>query len=64
MAERLGLRDAVFGAFGGAVKVASVGPITTEGLAQHGIGVDFEPEHPKMGHLVSGLSKAADRVFG
>jgi uroporphyrinogen-III synthase len=32
--------------------VASIGPIATEALAAHGIRVDFEPSHPKMGQLV------------
>lgn len=37
--------------------VASIGPICTEALAAKGIGVDFEPGHPKMGHLVRGLAR-------
>jgi uroporphyrinogen-III synthase len=32
--------------------VASIGPTTTEELEEHGIRVDFEPSHPKMGALV------------
>ncbi len=32
--------------------VASIGPTTTEALDAHGIRVDFEPSHPKMGLLV------------
>jgi uroporphyrinogen-III synthase len=35
------------------VMVASVGPTTSETLAGLGIGVDFEPSHPKMGFLVN-----------
>jgi uroporphyrinogen-III synthase len=37
------------------VVVASIGPVTTAALAEHGIVVDLEPEHPKMGHLVKAL---------
>ena len=33
--------------------VVSVGPTTSETLAEFGIAVDFEPSHPKMGFLVS-----------
>jgi uroporphyrinogen-III synthase len=33
--------------------VASVGPTTSETLRAHGLPVDIEPEHPKMGHLVA-----------
>lgn len=32
--------------------VASIGPTTSATLRKNGIGVDFEPSHPKMGFLV------------
>jgi uroporphyrinogen-III synthase len=32
--------------------IASIGPTTTEALAEHGITADFSPAHPKMGQLV------------
>jgi uroporphyrinogen-III synthase len=32
--------------------VASIGPTTSEALEDHGVRVDFEPSHPKMGLLV------------
>lgn len=32
--------------------VASIGPTCSEALREHGLVVDLEPEHPKMGHLV------------
>ena len=35
------------------VAVGSIGPITSEELREHGLSVDFEPEHPKMGFLVN-----------
>jgi uroporphyrinogen-III synthase len=38
--------------------VASVGPICSESLRQHGIQIDLEPSHPKMGFLVK---EAAER---
>ena len=31
---------------------ASVGPVTSEALARHGIATDITPGHPKLGHLV------------
>ncbi|MBI3780259.1 MAG: uroporphyrinogen decarboxylase [candidate division NC10 bacterium] len=40
---RAALRDTV---------VASIGPMCSEALREHSLGVDLEPEHPKMGHLV------------
>jgi uroporphyrinogen-III synthase len=35
------------------VYVASIGPTTTETLADYGVQVKFEPSHPKMGLLVN-----------
>jgi uroporphyrinogen-III synthase len=35
------------------VVVGSIGPITSQELREHGLSVDFEPEHPKMGFLVN-----------
>jgi len=35
------------------IVVGSIGPVTSEALREHGFPVDFEPEHPKMGFLVS-----------
>jgi len=34
------------------VLIGSIGPTTSEGLREHGLTVDFEPPHSKMGHLV------------
>ena len=36
----------------GHVMVASIGPISSETLLDHGVHVDMEPSHPKMGVLV------------
>jgi len=36
--------------------VGSIGPTTSEVLRASGIPVDLEPEHPKLGHLVSLLA--------
>jgi uroporphyrinogen-III synthase len=57
VARAMGRHDQLLGAFG-AILVASIGPVTSEGLAQHGIGVDLEPSRPKMGFLVR---EAAER---
>lgn len=58
IAQRLGLDAAVSAGLRGAV-VASIGPTTTETLAAHGVSVDIEPEHPKMGHLVAAAAAQA-----
>jgi uroporphyrinogen-III synthase len=51
IAEQLGLRKQFLEGLRSAI-VASIGPTTTETLERHGIGVDLEPSHPKMGFLV------------
>ncbi len=43
-------------ALGRATVVGSVGPTTSETLREHGLPVDIEPEHPKMGHLVAAVA--------
>ncbi|MGZ6576634.1 MAG: uroporphyrinogen-III synthase [Solirubrobacteraceae bacterium] len=51
-ARELGLADAVLARAQRVVVVASIGPVCSDALRRHGITVDLEPEHPKMGHLV------------
>ncbi len=51
VASRLGIEPEVRAAFERIV-IASIGPSTSETLRELGFHVDFEPEHPKMGHLV------------
>lgn len=36
--------------------IGSVGPTTSEALRSHGLPVDIQPEHPKMGHLVAAVA--------
>ncbi len=47
---RAGLRDTV---------VASIGPTCSRALREHGLVVDLEPEHPKMGPLVLTVARHA-----
>ncbi len=58
VAEQEGQAETVRNALCDKVLVGSIGPITTDSLRNHGIIADFEPEHPKMGHLVARLAKA------
>jgi uroporphyrinogen-III synthase len=37
--------------------VASIGPVCSEALRGHGLPVDLEPEHPKLGHLVVAVAR-------
>jgi uroporphyrinogen decarboxylase len=39
------------------VVVGSIGPTTSETLRDHGLPIDIEPEHPKMGHLVTAVAQ-------
>jgi uroporphyrinogen decarboxylase len=51
---RVGLRNVV---------VASIGPTTSEMLRNEELPVDFEPSHPKMGHLVAELAEKATGIL-
>lgn len=57
-AERLDCRDALLAATRRVV-VASIGPVCSEALQAHGLPVDCEPEHPKMGRLIGALAERA-----
>lgn len=43
------------------VVVAAVGPLAARALREHGVRVDLEPEHPKMGPLVRELALRYER---
>jgi uroporphyrinogen decarboxylase len=62
LADGLGLGDEVRSGFRKVV-VASVGPTTTEMLRNENLTVDFEPSHPKMGHLIAELSDRAAEIL-
>ncbi len=51
VAAEAGLEESLRAALPDTV-VASIGPTCSETLREHGLIVDLEPEHPKMGHLV------------
>ena len=57
VAANLRLEDKVIAMLRTHVIVGSVGPTTSETLREHGLPVDIEPEHPKMGHLVNALAE-------
>jgi uroporphyrinogen-III synthase len=58
IAEQMKLRDALMKALQRTV-VCSIGPVTSRELRRHGIEVDIEPDHPKMGFLVAQASSDA-----
>src|SRR5262249_57855957 len=55
-AAELGLEDAVVNR-AQLMIVGSIGPVCSEALRRHGLPVDLEPEHPKMGHLVVAVAR-------
>ncbi len=57
VAEAEGIGDEVRRGFA-AMAVGSVGPVCSEELRSHSIEPDFEPAHPKLGHLIK---EAAER---
>jgi uroporphyrinogen-III synthase len=56
VAASLGLAAALPEMLLGRVVVAAVGPLAARALRDHGIRVDLEPEHPKMGPLIRELA--------
>lgn len=51
VAAQMGLEQSLREALAGML-VGSIGPTCTEVMRRHDLPVDFEPEHPRMGHLV------------
>ena len=62
VAAELGLEDEIRRACGRVV-IASIGPTTSETLAELGFRADFEPSHPKMGLLVNESAREARRLL-
>ena len=62
VAADVGLEDEVRKACGRVV-MASIGPTTSETLAELGFRADFEPSHPKMGLLVNESAREARRLL-
>jgi uroporphyrinogen decarboxylase len=58
VASEEGMADDLLHAFKDMV-IASIGPISSESLTEHGLQVDMEPRHPRMGHLVEETAKKA-----
>jgi uroporphyrinogen-III synthase len=44
------------------VVIASIGPTTSEEVREHGLAVDFEPSHPKMGLLVREAAEQSNQL--
>jgi len=62
IADQLGLADGVRAGLRRAM-VASIGPTTSETLREHGVAIDMEPSHPKVGFLVREAAERASQVL-
>lgn len=62
LAQQLGLVEDVRRAFHRVV-VASIGPTTSEMLAECGLPADLEPEHSTMGHLVQAAARRGSELL-
>ena len=62
IARQDNLEDAVRRGFQ-STAVASIGPTTSEELREHGITIDIEASHPKMGFLVRDAAERAGAVL-
>jgi uroporphyrinogen-III synthase len=63
MAAEVGRADTLREAFRGRTVVASIGPITTAALQEHGVEPDLSPEHPRMGHLLAEVARQAAELL-
>lgn len=61
IAREINLEGQLRGAFV-RIAVGSIGPVTSEGLRERSLSVDFEPEHPKMGFLVNEAGRRAAEI--
>lgn len=61
MAEELNAKIAVLAALA-RIRVASIGPVTSEALAEYGVNVSLEPTHPKMGFLVKEAAESLGKA--
>jgi len=62
IADEMGMRDQIRRAFP-KIMIASIGPLTSQELKEHGIQVDLEPSHPKMGILVQEAARASSEIL-
>jgi len=58
VAEQMGLRASLIRALQ-KVKIASIGPVTSEALNEYELKASMEPSHPKMGFLVKEAAELA-----
>ncbi len=63
IAAEMGRQESLLEALRTWTLVASIGPITTAALQEHGVEPDLHPERPKMGYLVVEVARRAADVL-
>jgi uroporphyrinogen-III synthase len=63
VAAHMGREAVLRAALAERVLVVSIGPMTSEALAEQGLRADLEPVHPKMGHMVKTLAEDGVRAL-
>jgi uroporphyrinogen-III synthase len=62
VAASAGIEEGVRSALNDHAIVGSIGPTTSAALRSHGLPVDIEPDHPKLGHLVAAVAESWTRI--
>jgi len=62
LAEAEGIADDVRRGFA-QMAVGSIGPVCSEQIRAYGLGVDFEPDHSKLGHLIKEAAAQATLIL-
>lgn len=63
LAGEIGCTEALLSALYEHALCVSIGPVTTEALREHGLPIDLEPPHPKMGQMVMSVAQDAPRLL-
>jgi uroporphyrinogen-III synthase len=63
LAAEIGCAEALRAALREHVLCVSIGPVTSEALREHGLPIDLEPPHPKMGQMVLSVAQEARRLL-
>jgi uroporphyrinogen-III synthase len=63
VARQIGAEDALRASLRDYALCVSIGPVTSEAIREHGLPVDLEPPHPKMGHMVLSIASDARRLI-
>lgn len=63
LAAELGCADELRASLREHALCVSIGPVTSEALREHGVPIDLEPPHPKMGQMVLSVAQDGRRLI-